>query len=210
MLTQPEPMSASVTTELCDRHLIEHRLPGMSPHLFSGQTIHKESLLQNNQAESPLCPTPDAHSEAMTRKSQRLSSENTAATNQNKLGSWCRRNCVTSHTVLLVQNGDQPMNGMWGRLNLVVSLEASTAAEGRSPRCPLQNGPHRGPRRAGGQSPAQETPATLESLLLHKKTGGGPEGSQMGAATGRGSVSEKWQETKADLLYHGVSTRTMA
>lgn len=87
--------------------------------------------------------------------------------------------------VLLVQNRDQPMNGMWVRLNLVVSLEASTVAEGRSARCPLQRPTQGDQGEQEGTSPAQETPATLETLLLHKTNWGGSEGNQMGATTGR-------------------------
>lgn len=91
-LIQPESMSASVTSELCDRHLIEHRLPGIIPHLFSGQTIHKESLLQNNQTESPPCPTPDTENSNNDQKNP----GSFFRKHLYELGSLCvNRNCVT-------------------------------------------------------------------------------------------------------------------
>lgn len=80
MLTQPESMSASVTSEPCDRHLIEHRLSGITPHLFSGQTIHKESLLQSNQPGALHGQVQTQKTETMARETQSLSLENTVAT----------------------------------------------------------------------------------------------------------------------------------
>lgn len=76
-------MSASVINELYDRHLIEHRLLGIIPHLFSGQTIHKESLLQTTKLRAFHAQLQTHISETMTRKTQRLSPENIVATNQN-------------------------------------------------------------------------------------------------------------------------------
>lgn len=151
-------MSASVTSELYDRHLIEHRLPGIIPRLFSGQTIPKESLLQTTKLRAFHDQLQTHISETMARAAQRLSLENT-------VGSLCTRNCVTSHTVLLVPSRDQAMNGMWVRLNLVISLEASTSAEGRSPRCALQKGPHRGPGRAGGHISSPGDPSYPRNLV---------------------------------------------